>query len=137
MHRVTSTSKDLSLENRRFQHLVICLILVMLGASTAGASQTATATSLSVTPATSVTERTALTLQAGVTTTGPVPVTRGSVTFYDGSRVLSVVELVYNESVFTTGTANFQLFLGPGSHVLKAVYDGTSTYQPSASSTLL
>lgn len=81
-----------------------------------------------------MTEGTTLTLQASVTA-GATVVSQGSVTFYDGARVLSNVELVYTGSTFPPGTANFKLFLGPGSHILKAVYSGTNTHLASSSST--
>jgi len=100
----------------------------------AGPSPIATAITLSVTPGTSVTEGTALTLQASVLT-GATPVTRGTVTFYDSVRTLSTVELVYSGSTFALGTANFKLFLGPGSHILKAIYSGTNSYLASTSLT--
>jgi len=79
-----------------------------------------------------VTQGTVLTLQAVVDAEGAV--TAGAVTFFDGTRVLASVQLVSTGSSFTHGTANLKLFLGPGSHVLKAVYGGTHAYVKSTSS---
>jgi len=79
---------------------------------------------------------TALTLQAAVST-GATPVTQGSVTFYDGARVLAAVQVVYNGSTYTYGTANLKLYLGPGTHVVKAAYAGTSIYWGSTSASTI
>jgi len=73
-----------------------------------------------------VTQGTVLTLQAVVDADGPV--TAGAVTFYDGTRTLAPVQLVSKGSSSTHGTANLRLFLGPGSHALKAVYGGTNAF---------
>lgn len=80
-----------------------------------------------------MTQGTVLTLQAVVDAGGAV--TAGAVTFSDGTRVLASVQLVSTGSSFTHGTANLKLFLGPGSHVLKAVYGGTHGYVKSTSPT--
>ena len=95
----------------------------------------ATTTTLSVTPGGSVTQGTNLTLQATVLS-GATAVTTGSVTFYDGVTVLSSAQLINSvASTYTLGTANLTLRLGPGSHVIKAVYGGVNGYLGSASST--
>ena len=110
------------------------MVGLVLVAAQAQSSPVATSTTLSVGPGASVTEGTVLTLQAAVTGGGS-PVTAGSVTFYDGNAVLVAVQLVNRGVQYTHGTANFKLFLGPGSHVLKAVYSGTASFLASTSST--
>ena len=95
----------------------------------------ATTTTLSVTPGGSVTQGTTLTLQATVLS-GATAVTTGSVTFYDGVMVLSSAQLINSvASTYTLGTANLKLRLGPGSHVIKAVYGRVNSYLGSTSST--
>ena len=82
-----------------------------------------------------MTQGATLTLQATVLA-GASAVSTGSVTFYDGATVLSAVQLVNAvASTYTLGTANLKLRLGPGSHVIKAVYGGVNSYLGSASST--
>lgn len=92
-----------------------------------------TATTLSVTPGTSVSRATLLTLQATIAA-GPRALQHGSVTFYDGSAPLATVQVVYSGSTYTLGTASHHLYLGPGTHVLRALYSGSAMDWPSASS---
>src|SRR5205807_560680 len=51
-----------------------------------------------------------------------------------GSRVMATLQLVRNSGKgFTPGTATLKMFLGAGSHAIRAVYNGTSkTYQSSS-----
>jgi hypothetical protein len=91
-----------------------------------------TVTALSVTPATSITMGTPLTLQAAVASADNA-VTQGSVTFFDGTRTLAVVQVVYSGSSFPVGTANLKVFLGPGTHGVKAVYAYTNAFLGSVS----
>ena len=96
----------------------------------------ATTTTLTVAPGSPATQGTILTLQATVTVTaGGAPVTTGSVNFYDGANLMAAVQLVNAASTYTNGTANLKLRLGPGSHVIKAVYGGVNAYLTSTSST--
>ena len=128
-------NRTLILGNRLFFRTGPILLLLLFslesGAHAVGAA-TATSTTLSVTPGMTISQGTALTLQAAVSAGGS-PVTGGSVTFYDGARVLTVVQVVYAGSTYAPGTANCKLFLGPGSHSLLAVYAGTASFLPSTS----
>ncbi len=92
-----------------------------------------TTTTVSVSPSASVSQGTVLTLQATVNA-GASAVAAGSVTFYDGATALANVPLVNTESTYTYGTANLKTRLGPGSHVITAVYAGTTGYLSSTSS---
>src|SRR5271165_2240164 len=114
-----------------------CALLLLVSAPPLHAVSpvVATSTTLTVVPGTGVTQGTALTLQAAVVAES-APVTQGSVTFYDGSRVITTVQVVSSESAYPPGTANFKLYLGPGSHALKAVYRGTKSYWASTSQTV-
>lgn len=123
--------------SRRTGRLLLVFLLFAVTRSQAGATiatTTATATTLSISPGTSVTVGTPITLQATVDA-GGTPVTLGTVTFYDGTSVLAAVQVVGKGVAYTHGTANFKLYLGPGTHNVKAVYGGTSLYAPSISST--
>lgn len=92
-----------------------------------------TTTTVSVSPSASVSEGTVLTLQATVNA-GASAVATGSVTFYDGATALANVPLVNTESSYTYGTANLKVRLGPGSHIITALYTGTTGYLSSTSS---
>ncbi|MHB1021315.1 MAG: beta strand repeat-containing protein [Acidobacteriaceae bacterium] len=110
------------------------MIVLLVGVSQSYATPATTQTTLTVTPGGSVTQGTMLTVQAAVSAGGS-PVTQGSVTFYDGTKVLEQVQVVSSGSAYTHGTANFKIYLGAGSHVMKAVYTGTNLYPTSTSST--
>jgi len=86
----------------------------------------ATTTTLSVGAGSSVSVGTVLSLRA-VVDAGGTAVTRGTVTFRDGGTVLGAAQLVGRGVAYTHGTANLKLYLGPGSHVITAVYGGTSS----------
>src|SRR5215510_1175917 len=75
------------------------------------------------------------TLVATVKDSSNNPVTVGSVTFYDGARVLGTVQMVRNSSKgFTPATATLKTFVGSGPHSIRAVYNGTAkTYRSSSS----
>ena len=110
------------------------LLLLTLAAtlSSQAGALTATATTLIVNPGISITQGTVLTLQAAVNTSSS-PVLRGAVTFYDGTKVLTAVQLVNSGSAYTHGKANFKVLLAAGDHALKAVYNGASTFAASTS----
>ena len=108
------------------------MLLSLAFAPHAAAQSVNTTTTLSGVPPSS-----AQTLVATVRDSGNNAVTVGSVSFYDGSRVLGTLQLVRNGSKgFTPGTATLKTFLGSGSHLIKAVYNGTAkTYRSSSSLT--
>ncbi len=111
-------------------------VLLILGPLCLASPTPATTTTLTVAPGSPVTQGTTLTLQAAVTVTaGGAPVISGSVSFYDGTTLLAAVQLVNVASTYTIGTANLKLRLGPGTHIIKAVYGGVNAYLTSTSST--
>jgi len=110
----------------------IVLGLLLVNQNALAAALATTSTSLSVSPGTTVTQGAALTLQASVQA-GGVPVTRGSVTFYDGASTIASAQLVSTGSAYPQGTANCKVRIGPGSHALKAVFGGTNVSSPSSS----
>ncbi len=116
---------------------VLLLPLLFFGASQshAGTAGSTTATTLFVSPGISVTEGTPLALQATVVDLCESPVTEGSITFYDGTKVLVTVQVVNSGSAYPQGTANLKFYLGPGTHGVKAVYSGTNSYATSVSET--
>ena len=67
--------------------------------------------------------------------TDPNTVTQGLVQFYDGKAPIGTAQIVNTGTKYSHGTANLSLQLGPGKHVLKAVFAGTSTIASSASAT--
>jgi len=91
-----------------------------------------TTTQLQVASAT-VNQHSITVLSAGVT--DPATVTQGLVNFYDGKTLLGSGQIVNTGSKYTHGKAYLRVQLGPGSHVLKAVFSGTATDAPSASTT--
>ena len=133
--RLSSAAIPASSFSRLFSGLLVMTVLWLCVPLCLASPVPATTTTLSVTPGGSVTQGTTLTLQATVLS-GATAVTTGSVTFYDGVTVLSALQLVNSvASTYTLGTANLKLRLGPGSHVIKAVYSGVNSYLGSASST--
>ncbi len=66
-----------------------------------------------------------VTLTATVTT-GGIPSTAGTVTFFDGAVPLATAQVVGGIPAkgFTTGTAVLKKILGPGTHSIKAIYGG-------------
>ncbi len=82
------------------------------------------ATSLTVSPTTATVGQT-VTLTATATATG-FTAPGGTVTFYDGTRVLGRAQIVGNNPAagFTPGTATLKVRLGPGSHSVMATYGG-------------
>lgn len=117
----------------RFPSVILALFLICTPNARANGAANPT-TTLTVAPGTSITQGTALTLQASVSSGGSA-VTTGGVTFYDGATVLAPVQVVYSGTAFTQGTANLKVFLGPGTHDIKAVFGHTSAYHASTSST--
>ena len=109
---------------------LLALLPVFLAASSF-AAVSPTSTTLTISPGTSVSAGKVLTLQAAVVA-GGTPVTRGSVTFYDGSTALAAVQLVSQGVAYPHGTANYKLVLGPGTHSLTAVYAGTNQFAGSS-----
>jgi hypothetical protein len=91
-----------------------------------------TATALATSSAT-VNQKPIIVLSA--TVTDPNPVMQGLVHFYDGKTLLGASQIVNTGSAYTHGTANLKIQLSPGTHVLKAVFAGTTTDAMSASST--
>lgn len=123
----------------RFSRLVagyalLGILFVCAPRSAAGSPIPATTTTLSVSPSGSVVQGTVLTLQATVSAGGSA-VSRGSVTFSDGTTVLGSAQLVNVSSTFTLNTANLKVRLGPGSHTIKAVYGGVLAFLASTSAT--
>ncbi len=108
------------------------LLAVLLGVAAQAQAASATTTTLSIAPGTSLTTGTVVTLQASVGA-GGTPVTQGTVVFYDGAAVLASAQVVGRGVAYTHGTANCKLYLGPGTHTMKAVYGGTSLFTASAS----
>lgn len=107
-----------------------CAALIVYGASTALAgSSTTTFTTTTLDPAY---YGTTIELIASVTTSQGTPVTVGTVTFYNGNSDLGTV------SLDSSGYAVLTLSNLPvGSYDISAVYNGTSTYNASASSTFV
>jgi hypothetical protein len=69
------------------------------------------------------------------TVTDPATVTQGLVNFYDGKTLLGSGQIVNTGTKYTHGKAYLKTQLGPGTHVLKAVFAGTAADAASASST--
>jgi hypothetical protein len=85
------------------------------------------------TSAKTVNLRTIVVLTAKVT--DPNLLQQGLVRFQDGKTLLGSAQIVNTGTKYTHGTANLSVQLGPGSHVLKAVFAGTSTNAGSSSAT--
>ncbi len=114
-----------------FLVLVALLILVEAHAQVA---PIATTTTLAVSPSASVVSGTLVTLTATVADASG-PVLHGTVTFYDGTRILANVQLVSTNSAgFTPGTATLKtLSLAVGTHSITAKFSGTNADLASAS----
>ena len=116
--------------------LMVGVLLVVAPLCLAFPVPAATTTTLTLAPISPVTQGTVLSLQATVAVTaGGASVNIGSVSFYDGTTLLGAVQLVSATSTYTRGTANLKLRLGPGTHIIKAVYGGVNAYLSSTSST--
>jgi hypothetical protein len=83
----------------------------------------------------SVAQGTVIVATASVASSG-TPLTVGVVDFYDGAKLAASVQVVGTSSAgYVPGTAVLRKAFAPGTHSVKAVYRGTSTY-PSATSSV-
>ena len=119
--------------------LTAVLILLCAAAPHAWAAATPTTTTLTVTsagsPVTSVESKTAVTLTATVKA-GRTAVNSGQVNFCDASAAhCTDIHLLGTAQLTSAGTATMKFRPGIGSHTYKAVFLGTKSNAPSASST--
>ena len=121
---------------RIYLHVLLLICLGLVGQATVPAyGQAVTAVSLSPLPSGTVVAGTVVPLVASVSDTGG-PVLNGEVTFFDGTKTIGTVTVVRNANAsYVPGTASLRRIFGPGSHTIRAVYDGTVSEQTSSSST--
>jgi hypothetical protein len=115
---------------------------MLCGAWSASSAQTATATSTTLTvtsdgtTVTTVSTGSVVTLTASVTA-GTAPVTPGLVKFCDAAVAFCEdIHIVGNAQLTAAGTVSVKFRPGIGSHSYKAVFVGTNSYAPSASSSV-
>jgi len=110
----------------------VLLALVFAFALQTWASALPTTTTLAVTAKPAVSRPVTILV---ATVTDPNPVLHGQVRFYDGQMLIGSAQLVSTGTKYTHGTANLAMQLAPGSHVLKAVFPGTTKDASSSSIT--
>jgi hypothetical protein len=123
--------------SKRLFHLIaLTAALFSCGLVTApaiAATATATTTTLAVTPSNSIAARQIATFTASVVA-GGVPVTVGTVVFYDGKLYLGSAQVVRDGSHgYAVGTATLKMALSVGTHNIVATFLPTATLSSSSS----
>jgi hypothetical protein len=121
---------------RIYSYLLLLICLGCFGeAGVPAYAQNATTVTLSPLPTSTVAAGTVVPLVAAVSDTSG-PVLSGEVTYFDGAKAIGTVPVVRNAAAsYIPGTATLRKIFGPGSHTIRAVYNGTVNEQTSSSPT--